>query len=133
KRLGVSTPVWLLATIHDEQSPLAADLLGELRRLFGAQVSPQVIRQDMRVKEAASFGKPVCDYAPESPSAMDYAALAEWLLSQQPGGGAPEEIGAAPGVEGAEAGESEASGGVEAAALGRAADPAPAEPGEAAP
>lgn len=133
KRLGVSTPVWLLATIHDESSPLAADLLGELRRLFGAQVSPQVIRQDMRVKEAASFGKPVCDYAPESPSAVDYAALAEWLLGQQPGNKPPEEISAAPGVEGAEAGESEAPGGIEAAALGRAAEPLPAGPAEAAP
>lgn len=121
KRLGVSTPVWLLATIHDQSSPLAADLLGELRRLFGAQVSPQVIRQDMRVKEAASFGKPVCDYAPESPSAMDYAALAEWLLSQQPGSGPPEGAAIASEPEqGDDPDRSEAPAGLEGAAVGRA-------------
>lgn len=99
KRLGISAPVWLLATIHDENSPLAADLLQELRRLFGSRVAPQVIRQDMRVKEAASFGKPVCDYAPESPAAMDYDALAEWLLSRQPGVADASEPGAAASSE----------------------------------
>jgi chromosome partitioning protein len=98
KRLSISAPVWLLATIHDQDSPLAADLLQELRRLFGSRVAPQVIRQDMRAKEAASFGKPVCDYAPESPSALDYSALAEWLLSRQPGVGPPSNTDPEPGA-----------------------------------
>lgn len=97
KRLGLSDPIWLLATIHDEHSPLAKDLLDELRRRFGDLVVPPVIRQDPRIKEAASYGQPICDYAPESPAARDYAAFADWLLSQPargaalPAAAAPEE------------------------------------------
>jgi chromosome partitioning protein len=83
KRLGLSTPIWLLATIHDQTSPLAKDLLEELRRRFEDRVVPTVIRQDPRVKEAASFGKPVCDYAPDCDAARDYAELANWLVGPQ--------------------------------------------------
>jgi chromosome partitioning protein len=80
KKLGMAAPYWLVATIHDEGSVLACDLLEELRRRFGKRVSPQVIRRDPTLKEAASFGQPVVEYAPTSTGAKDYAALADWLI-----------------------------------------------------
>jgi len=79
KRLGTSLPHWLVPTIHDPSSPLAKDLLEELRRRFADRVVPQVIRQDPAVREAASFGLPVVDYAPDSSGASDHAGLAEWV------------------------------------------------------
>lgn len=91
KRLGVKAPCWLLATMHDETSALALDLLGELRRRFATRVAPVVIRYDSALKEAASFGQPVVEYAPASKGAMDYSALAEWLVEQGgPGGAGPD-------------------------------------------
>jgi chromosome partitioning protein len=80
KRLGSQAPYWLVATIHDEASVLACDLLDELRRRFLKRVVPQVIRRDPTLKEAASFGQPVVEYAPSSTGARDYTALAEWLI-----------------------------------------------------
>jgi chromosome partitioning protein len=80
RKLGVSPKVSLFATIHDESSSLSRDLLDELRRRFPAQVSPIVIRRDSALREAASFGQPIADYAPLSPGAEDYAALAAWLM-----------------------------------------------------
>ncbi|MCC6660134.1 MAG: AAA family ATPase [Phycisphaerales bacterium] len=80
KRLGVSTPYWLVATIHDEESALSRDLLDEMRRRFGQRVVPVVIRRDSTLKEAASFGQPVVEYAPQSAGAVDYRELAEWLV-----------------------------------------------------
>lgn len=82
KRLGVIVPVWLLPTIHDQESKLASDLLGELRRRFEDRVAPVVIRRDVRLKEAASFGQPIVEYAPESYAATDYGALGAWVDEQ---------------------------------------------------
>jgi chromosome partitioning protein len=82
RRVGTRVPAWLLATIHDPTSALARDLLDELRRRYGDQVAPVVIHHDMALREAASFGLPVVDYAPECPGARDYAALASWLLER---------------------------------------------------
>lgn len=79
RRLGLRTPYWLLPTIHEESSPLARDLLEELRRRYEDRVCPTVIRQDMSVREAASFGQPVIDYAPSSHGARDHGELARWL------------------------------------------------------
>jgi len=79
RRLGVQLPVWLLATIHEAASPVAEDLLGELHRRFKDRVAPVVIRRDLKLREAASFGQPVREYAPDCPGTADYATLAKWL------------------------------------------------------
>jgi len=79
RRLGVTPAYWIVATIHDAESALAKDLLEELRSRFSRRVSPAVIRRDQTLKEAASFGQPISEYAPRSTGAADYAALADWL------------------------------------------------------
>lgn len=80
KKLGSTAPYWLVATIHDEGSVLACDLLEELRRRFSKRVAPHIIRRDPTLKEAASFGQPIVEYSPNSAGAKDYTALAEWLI-----------------------------------------------------
>lgn len=82
KRLGVTPNHRLLATMHDPTSVLAKDLLDELHRRFAGRVIPQVIRYDQSLREAASFGQPVGEYAPESIGARDYEALAAWLMER---------------------------------------------------
>ncbi|MCC6951147.1 MAG: AAA family ATPase [Phycisphaerales bacterium] len=79
RRLGVQLPVWILPTIHEAQSPVAEDLLGELQRRFKDRVAPVVIRRDLKLREAASFGQPVREYAPDSAGTADHATLAKWL------------------------------------------------------
>jgi len=79
RRVGSSVRVWIVPTIHESESTHASDLLGELRGRFEGQVAPVVIRRDSNVREAASFGQPVIDYAPSSIGAADYRALASWL------------------------------------------------------
>ncbi len=81
-RLGVHVPTWLLPTIHDPESELAADLLDELKRRFTDKVVPTLIRRDVKLKEAASFGQPIVEYAPDSQGAIDYVRLGEWVSRQ---------------------------------------------------
>lgn len=97
KRLGVAPTHYLLATMHDPSSALSQDLLDELRRRFGARVLASIIRYDHALREAASFGQPVIEYAPDSAGAADYGSLADLLISL------PKPHPAAPATTGAEA------------------------------
>ncbi len=79
RRLGMQIPVWILPTIHDESNTVAADLLAELHRRFKDRVIPTVIRRDASLREAASYGQNIFDYAPYSSGAEDYTRLATWV------------------------------------------------------
>ncbi len=80
RRIGMRIHPRLLATMHDPNQPLARDLLDDLRDRFGAGMIPVVVRYDHALKEAASFGQPIDEYAPESMGAEDYRSLCEWLV-----------------------------------------------------
>jgi len=82
KRAGSDTPFRLLVTMHDENSSLGNELLAELKRRFGDRVAPVVVRLDRRLKDAASMGQPVIEYAPASIGAQDYSDLAAWFLGR---------------------------------------------------
>lgn len=79
RRLKTHPPVWLVPTIHEAGNSVAEDLLAELHRRFKGQIAPLVIHRDSKLREAASFGQPIADYAPESTGASDYLALAKWV------------------------------------------------------
>lgn len=83
RRLGTRTATRLVATMHDAGHGLARDLRLELNRRFEAAVSPVTIRHDTALREAASFGQPIIEYAPTSDGAKDYRALGAWLLDQE--------------------------------------------------
>ncbi|MFN9993399.1 MAG: cellulose synthase operon protein YhjQ/BcsQ, partial [Phycisphaerales bacterium] len=80
RRLAKPIAVRMLPTLHDEQSNVAIDVLHELYSRFKDRVSPVVIRRDAKLREAASFGLSILDYAPDSFGAEDYNKLANWLL-----------------------------------------------------
>lgn len=80
RRIGMRIHPRLLATMHDPQQPLARDLLDDLRDRFGSGMIPVVIRYDHALKEAASFGQPIDEYAADSMGAEDYRSLCEWLV-----------------------------------------------------
>jgi hypothetical protein len=53
--------------------------LQRLRESFSPEVSPTVIRDHETLREAASFGQPVCDFAPGSEAERDFESLVQWL------------------------------------------------------
>jgi chromosome partitioning protein len=55
---------------------LSRDVMDEVRRHYGDKVFATRVRSSVRLAEAPSFQKHVFDYAPDSPGAHDYAALA---------------------------------------------------------
>jgi chromosome partitioning protein len=81
RKLGIHRQVWILPTIHDPSNAVATDLLDELYRRFGERVIPAVIRRDVKLREATSFGQSIVDYAPGCTGFEDYARLADWVIS----------------------------------------------------
>jgi chromosome partitioning protein len=73
--------------LYESGTRLAAEVAGDVRRFFAqskgsqapwreAQVFESVIRRNIRLAEAPSFGQSIFDYAPTSHGAADYKALA---------------------------------------------------------
>ncbi len=67
------------STVH------AREVLAQLRASFGAAVLEQTIRETIRLAEAPALRMPITQYAPWSPAAQDYRAVAAELLDRMGG------------------------------------------------
>ena len=72
----------VLLTMFDGRTNLANDVVKEVRRFFPDQVFETVIPRSVRLAEAPSYGQPISFYAPTSPGAVAYAALAREVLER---------------------------------------------------
>jgi len=79
KHIGRPIACHLVATMHREESSVAAGILHTLRRQFAGQIVPVVIREHAVLREAASFGQPIIEYAPGSEAQSDFENLVDWL------------------------------------------------------
>ena len=81
---------------HETQSTHGKEVVGELEQFFeesrgsgqpwqDAKVFKPVIRRNIKLAEAPSFGQTIFDYAPWCPGAIDYRTLAERLLREWAG------------------------------------------------
>jgi len=84
ERIDRAIAVHLLPTIHKGESRIASDVLSALQRRFAGQILPVVIHDHEELREAASFGQPITEFAPHSKARQDFEKLAEWLESHQP-------------------------------------------------
>jgi len=80
---GQDTAVRVLPTLYDARHRIDREVLAELRRHFGGdsgtargRLTRTVIRTNVRLREAASFGLPITEFDPKSLGAKDYLALA---------------------------------------------------------
>lgn len=72
-------PFYLLPTLVDESKPLSRDVLAALSSRFSEHLLPVVVHNHEVLREAASFGQAVTEYAPGSDAEVDFQVLAQWL------------------------------------------------------
>jgi len=72
----------VLLTMFDGRTNLSNDVVKEVRRYFPDQVFETIIPRNIRLAEAPSYGQPISYYAPNSPGAAAYAALAREVLEK---------------------------------------------------
>jgi chromosome partitioning protein len=73
----------ILPCLYDSRLKLAREVLGEIRRYFGAQVFPHPVRTNVKLAEAPSFGKTIFEYAPDSNGAQDYLLVAREVMLRE--------------------------------------------------
>ena len=73
---GQDAAVRILPTMYETRHRIDREVLAELRRHFGDRLARTVIRMNVRLREAASFGLPITEFDPRSIGARDYLALA---------------------------------------------------------
>ena len=72
----------IVACRVDARTRHAQDVVEELRKQFPAETFRTVVRENVRLAEAPSFGQPVTAYDPRSTGAEDYRALADEILGR---------------------------------------------------
>ena len=84
ERIGHEMEVRVLPTLYDGRTRFARQTLAEIRALFQEMCFDTVIRQNIKLREAAGRGTPICFYAPSANGALDYAALAVEVEASPP-------------------------------------------------
>jgi len=73
----------VLICLHDSRKRLARAVADTIRNYFGDLVFDTVVRSNVALAEAPASGQTIFEYAPKSPGAEDYAALAEEVLNDK--------------------------------------------------
>jgi chromosome partitioning protein len=87
KKFKQDTPTYrVIATRFDGRKRLNNAIIDKVRDRFGACVFNTVIRENIAVAEAPSFGQSIFAYAPKSHGAEDYLALCKEIVRKKPTG-----------------------------------------------
>lgn len=81
--------IYYVLNQFDSSLPLHLDVREVLRERLGDRLLPFALRRAPAVSEALAEGMTVMDYAPDSPIAEDFSALAAWVKSLSESTGAP--------------------------------------------
>lgn len=75
----------VLAVMFDSRTVLAREVFDEIKKYFARRVFETVIRKNIKLAEAPSFGKTIFEYDIRSRGAEDYERFAVEVLAMEPG------------------------------------------------
>ncbi|HXV37183.1 MAG TPA: AAA family ATPase [Myxococcota bacterium] len=84
ERLGHDLAVHVLTTLYDGRTRFSRETLAEIRETFKDMCFDTVIRLNVKLREAASRGRPIASFAPSANGAADHAALAVEIEASPP-------------------------------------------------
>lgn len=71
-----------LATLYDRRTAFAREILKDLGGYFGEALFGTVIHNNVKLKEASSYGVPIIDYDPGATGCRDYMSLAREVVAE---------------------------------------------------
>jgi len=77
EKLNHLIEIHTLVTMFDRRTRLSREVLEEVRKHFGKHIFQTVIHNNIRLKEAAGYGSPICEFDRHSIGFHDFQALAE--------------------------------------------------------
>jgi chromosome partitioning protein len=82
KQCSQQINVRVLASMYDIRTKMGREILAELRSHFGEKMFKSVVNFNTKLKEAASLGQPINEYAPASKGYKDFQSLTEEVLGK---------------------------------------------------
>lgn len=73
----------VLLTMYDSRTNLGQQVVEEVQNYFPDKVFRTIIPRNVRLSEAPSYGQSILSYAPNSPGALAYGALATEFLQRE--------------------------------------------------
>jgi len=73
----------VLLTMYDSRTNLGQQVVAEVQNYFPDKVFRTIIPRNVRLSEAPSYGQSILSYAPNSPGALAYGALAAEFLQRE--------------------------------------------------
>lgn len=92
----------IIPSIADLRTRLTGEVVAEIRRYFGSKVTRTIIRTNIRLAEAPSFGQSIFQYDRSARGAADFRRLAREIVGELPADEPDLEIGRAAAEEPAE-------------------------------
>jgi len=87
KKFNKNEPAYrIIPTRFDARKRLNNAIMDKVRERFGARVFNAVIRENIAVAEAPSFGQSIFEYSPKSHGAVDYLTLCKEIIRKKPAG-----------------------------------------------
>ena len=83
RHTGHNIETFILPTMFDRRSRFAREILDEVKNHFNGIIFSTPVRQCSKLRESASFGFPISEYAPNSIGNWDYAGMADEVLMQE--------------------------------------------------
>ncbi|MEO5656474.1 MAG: AAA family ATPase [Nitrospiria bacterium] len=84
-KIGHDISVAILPTKFDRRAGYAKDILDKIRQRFGPITLATTINLNDKLREAASLGLPITEYAPDSTGFKDHMALAREVIATEKG------------------------------------------------
>lgn len=81
RKCGHKLLVKALPTIYDCRTRISEDVLSEIRRCFRKNVFNSIIRVNVKLKEAASFGQPITEYCRKCTGYDDYMSISKEVIN----------------------------------------------------
>jgi len=72
----------VVLTMFDARTNLSRQVVEEVRRFFPAYVFRTIVPRSIRLGEAPSYGETILHYAPDTPGALAYQALAAEFMER---------------------------------------------------
>lgn len=100
RRLNPSLEIrFVLPCLVDLRTRLTGEVLANIESYFGDRLSRTLIRSNVKLKEAPSFGKTIFEHAPDSNGALDYWEFAAEFLARHGEPVSPERLRAVSGLD----------------------------------
>jgi chromosome partitioning protein len=83
EKTGHDIRVKVIATMHDKRTKFAGEVFEEIRNHFKGLMFKATINTNVKLREAASFGIPVVEYAVDSKGCQDFLQLTKEVLEEE--------------------------------------------------